>query len=405
MLNLQLKFKISRIHFSFIFIYNIYKFFYTLPFYLIQLPVPFVFLSKRLFVSSWNVGGITPPSDLNFEDLLDTRNELADIYVLGFQEIVPLNAGNIMVTENTSISMQWNSLIRAALNKTAISHQKAEAGENQKVYPLKREGSFTTSATNNSPHDFECIISKQMVGIFITIWARIPLLPYIRHTSVSSVGCGIFGCLGNKGSVSVRFCLQETSFCFVCCHLASGGKEGDKRERNANASQILSRTRFPSDPFHCLPSKILQHDRVIWLGDLNYRIYLPEPTARSLVNDRQWSTLLQNDQLKAELREGCTFEGWNEEEIEFPPTYKYNLDSDDYYGCNDQKGKRGKSRTPAWCDRIIWFGKGLKQRQYNRSECKLSDHRPVRAIFTAEVKVQRQSTEASEKFAKIFDNL
>ncbi|XP_016477066.1 type IV inositol polyphosphate 5-phosphatase 9-like isoform X3 [Nicotiana tabacum] len=358
-----------------------------------------------LFVSSWNVGGITPPSDLNFEDLLDTRNELADIYVLGFQEIVPLNAGNIMVTENTSISMQWNSLIRAALNKTAISHQKAEAGENQKVYPLKREGSFTTSATNNSPHDFECIISKQMVGIFITIWARIPLLPYIRHTSVSSVGCGIFGCLGNKGSVSVRFCLQETSFCFVCCHLASGGKEGDKRERNANASQILSRTRFPSDPFHCLPSKILQHDRVIWLGDLNYRIYLPEPTARSLVNDRQWSTLLQNDQLKAELREGCTFEGWNEEEIEFPPTYKYNLDSDDYYGCNDQKGKRGKSRTPAWCDRIIWFGKGLKQRQYNRSECKLSDHRPVRAIFTAEVKVQRQSTEASEKFAKIFDNL
>ncbi|XP_019228380.1 PREDICTED: type IV inositol polyphosphate 5-phosphatase 9-like isoform X2 [Nicotiana attenuata] len=348
-----------------------------------------------LFVSSWNVGGITPPVDLNMEDLLHTQSNLADIYVLGFQEIVPLNAGNIIVTENSSISMQWNSLIRAALNKTDIGHQKAEVGESQKVYPLKRE--------NNSPH-FECIISKQMVGIFITIWARIPLLPYIRHTSVSSVGCGIFGCLGNKGSVSIRFCLHETSFCFVCCHLASGGKEGDKRERNSNASQIQSRTRFPSDPFHRLPSKILRHE-VIWLGDLNYRIYLPEPTTRSLVNDRQWSTLLQNDQLKAELREGCTFEGWNEEEIEFPPTYKYNLDSDDYYGCNDQNGKRAKSRTPAWCDRIIWFGKGLKQRQYNRSECKLSDHRPVRAIFTVEVKVQCQSTEASENFAKIFHNL
>ncbi|CAN4089271.1 unnamed protein product [Withania somnifera] len=336
------------------------------------------------------------------EDLLHTRDNLADIYVLGFQEIVPLNAGNIIVQENTSISMQWNSLIRAALNKTdAISLQMAELGEShQKVYPLKREGSFNTSTSGiNSPH-IECIISKQMVGVFITIWARSSLVPYIKHISVSSVGCGIFGYLGNKGSVSVRFCLHETSFCFVCCHLASGGKEGDKRERNSNASQILSRTRFSSDPFHRLPRKILQHDRVIWLGDLNYRIYLPEPTTRSLVNDKQWSTLLKNDQLKAELREGCIFEGWNEEEIEFAPTYKYNPDSDDYYGFNNQKGKKEKNRTPAWCDRIIWFGKGLKQRHYSRGECKLSDHRPVRAIFTAEVNVQCPSTEASENLLK-----
>ncbi|CAN4085442.1 unnamed protein product [Withania somnifera] len=350
--------------------------------------------------TSWNVGGIAPTPELNMESLLHTRDNLADIYVLGFQEIVPLNAENIIVQKNTSISMQWNSLIRAALNKTdanksTSSLQKAELGEShQKVYPLKGEGSFTTSTASNSPH-FECIISKQTVGVFITIWARSPLLPYIRHTSVSSVGCGIFGYLGNKGSVSVRFCLHETSFCFVCCHLASGGKEGNRRERNANASQILSRTRFSSDSFQCLPRKILQHDRVIWLGDLNYRIYLPESTTRSLVNDRKWSTLLQNDQLKAELRDGCTFDGWNEEEIEFAPTYKYDPNSDDYYGFNNQKGKKEKNRTPAWCDRIIWFGKGLKQTQYGRGECKLSDHRPVRAVFTAEAKVQCLSTEAS----------
>uniref|UniRef100_A0A3Q7H205 Inositol polyphosphate-related phosphatase domain-containing protein n=1 Tax=Solanum lycopersicum TaxID=4081 RepID=A0A3Q7H205_SOLLC len=38
---------------------------------------------STLFVSSWNVGGIAPPNDLNMEELLDTRNNLADIYVLG----------------------------------------------------------------------------------------------------------------------------------------------------------------------------------------------------------------------------------------------------------------------------------------------------------------------------------
>ncbi|XP_049345235.1 type IV inositol polyphosphate 5-phosphatase 9-like isoform X2 [Solanum verrucosum] len=339
-----------------------------------------------LFVSSWNVGGIAPPNDLNMEDLLDTRNNLADIYVLGFQEIVPLNAGSVIVPENTTICMQWNSLISTALNKIDVNNitlQEAEEEENVRVYPLKKGSSLKFNVENST--QFECIISKQMVGIFITVWARSPLLPYISHTSVSCVGCGIFGYLGNKGSVSVRFWLHETSFCFVCSHLASGGKEGDERQRNADASQILSRTRFSCDSFQYLPRKILQHE-VIWLGDLNYRIYLPEATTRSLVNDRQWSILLQNDQLKAELREGCIFNGWQEEDIEFAPTYKYYPDSDDYYGCS-QNGKRGKSRAPAWCDRIIWFGKGLKQSQYNRGEFRLSDHRPVWAIFKAEVKV------------------
>lgn len=39
------------------------------------------------------------------------------------------------------------------------------------------------------------------------------------------------------------------------------------------------------------------------------------------------------------------------------------------------------------CDRIIWYGKGLKQQLYTRGEVKISDHRPVKAIFTAEVGV------------------
>jgi len=46
-------------------------------------------------------------------------------------------------------------------------------------------------------------------------------------------------------------------------------------------------------------------------------------------------------------------------------------------------------RTFFRCDRIIWFGEGLKQSLYDRGESTLSDHRPVRAIFTAETEVYR----------------
>ncbi|XP_042011751.1 type IV inositol polyphosphate 5-phosphatase 9-like isoform X2 [Salvia splendens] len=346
--------------------------------------------SFKLFVGSWNVGGIPPPHNFNLDKFLHTQDSMADIYVLGFQEIVPLNAGNILAAEHSNISIKWNSLIKAALNKrtpTEDAFHKTETGESQRVYPLTTQSSIKPGAT-----DYKCIISKQMVGIYITIWARTEISQYISYPSVSCVGCGILGRLGNKGSVSIRFFLHETSFCFVCSHLASGGKEGDERHRNADAANILSHTLFPPEPLQHLPRKILDHE-VIWLGDLNYRIQLPEKTTRSLVKNKEWNLLLQSDQLckneiklRAEMSKGHVFEEWNEGLIEFAPTYKYEQNSDDYYG-SCHKGKVKRMRAPAWCDRIIWFGKGLKQIQYNRVESRLSDHRPVYGRFIAYVEV------------------
>ncbi|KAK3019633.1 hypothetical protein RJ639_004995, partial [Escallonia herrerae] len=307
------------------------------------LSLTYIF-SSRVFVSTWNVGGVTPSADLNMEDLLDTCNSPCDIYVLGFQEVVPLRAANVLGPQKSNIFMTWNSLIR-------------------------------------------------------------DLRPYVRNPSVSCVGCGIMGCLGNKGSVSVRFRLHETAFCFVCCHLASGGRKGDEKNRNSNAAEILSRTTFPRGPSFDLPQKILDHDRVVMLGDLNYRISLPESATRLLVDKGDWNVLLQNDQLRKELMDGQAFEGWHEGTIKFAPTYKFYPNSDEYYGA--VAGKKGeKKRAPAWCDRVIWSGEGMKQHLYTRGESRLSDHRPVKAIFTTEVRVSRtqrgnHSFFLSEKFDRI----
>ncbi|KAG8498733.1 hypothetical protein CXB51_005096 [Gossypium anomalum] len=348
----------------------------------------------RIFVSTWNVGGVAPPEDLDIEDLLDTGNTSCEIYVLGFQEIVPLSASNVLGSENSKVSMKWNSLIRRALNNKKKPHCLD-----------KIQHSIEEQNKNIPGQDFRCIISKQMVGILITVWVRSYLCPYIRYPSVSCIGCGIMGCLGNKGSVSVRFRLHETSFCFVCSHLASGGRQGDEKLRNSNVSEIFSRTSFPRGPSLDLPRKILDHDRVIFLGDLNYRISLPESNVRLLVDERDWKSLLENDQLRMELMNG-QFEGWNEGSIQFAPTYKYRPNSDVYYGCFNQSKKGEKKRAPAWCDRIIWYGKGLKQHEYDRGEENFSDHRPVKAIFTAEVGVlhslkQFQSFFLSERFDRI----
>ncbi|KAG0460074.1 hypothetical protein HPP92_023202 [Vanilla planifolia] len=69
----------------------------------------------RIFVATWNVGGKSPPSYLNLEDWLHASPP-ADIYVLGFQEIVPLNAGNVLGAEDIGPAMKWVALIRKSLN-------------------------------------------------------------------------------------------------------------------------------------------------------------------------------------------------------------------------------------------------------------------------------------------------
>nr|TKS02588.1 hypothetical protein D5086_0000162920 [Populus alba] len=106
---------------------------------------------------------------------------------------------------------------------------------------------------------------------------------------------------------------------------------------------------------------------------------------RKLVAMKQWDELINSDQLSRELSSGRVFEGWKEGAINFPPTYKYEINSDTYVGENPKEGE--KKRSPAWCDRILWLGKGIKQLSYKRSELRLSDHRPVSSMFLVEVEV------------------
>lgn len=49
-------------------------------------------------------------------------------------------------------------------------------------------------------------------------------------------------------------------------------------------------------------------------------------------------------QLLRELKKGRAFDGWSEGTLNFPPTYKYEFNSDKYFGEDPKAGRR----TPAW---------------------------------------------------------
>ncbi|PNY09997.1 type I inositol 145-trisphosphate 5-phosphatase 1-like protein [Trifolium pratense] len=440
-------------------------------------------LTVRVCVGTWNVGGKLPPNDFDIDDWLGV-NQPADIYVLGLQEIVPLNPSNIFVAVDTRPVPKWEKVIRETLNRVQpkpskiksfsdppspskfkpsddapdieeeillesdsdigeevhplveehnnvfdgitdkpitdeelntrlkdsiasdiendlqnqLSYQRRlnrlncfrdeDSSENIETTPsqqisklsrmvsgteriglswpepplhllpqtqrvLERPASFKPVKSFNKTKSFRAsdsfksksdamdlladidlealmkrktrspyvkIVSKQMVGIFITVWVRRSLRKHIQNLKVSTVGVGVMGYIGNKGSISVSMSIYQTLFCFICTHLTAGEKEADEIKRNAD--------------------------------------------------------------LVKELEKGV-FNGWSEGKLNFPPTYKYEINSDKYIG-EDPKVVR---RTPAWCDRILLYGNGMKLLSYRRSELKFSDHRPVTATYLAEVEV------------------
>ncbi|XP_076926782.1 type I inositol polyphosphate 5-phosphatase 2-like isoform X3 [Bidens hawaiensis] len=451
-------------------------------------------------IGTWNVAGRIPDEDLEIDEWL-CMDQPADIYILGFQEVVPLSAVNVLGAETRRPILKWESIIRKALNKTServaihksysaptspilnsngslgptkisvpetkvinmlnwpekaldvtpkvlssgaklrrvlslsnsarvssdwlapqdvggglkrVHHSSGDLGllwaEHQErtdtvdslddvaeqvleeeddffedPIEMEDEKSAFLDGQEKSTHRYVRIVSKQMVGIYISVWVRKRLRRHINNLKVSPVGVGLMGYMGNKGSVSVSMSLYQTRLCFVCSHLTSGHKVGDEEKRNSNVSEILKRTRFSSvlDPDQ--PQTIPCHDQIFWFGDLNYRNNKQDEEVRKLVSMKQWDQLLYSDQLCKELKRGRVFEGWKEGVINFPPTYKYEFNSDRYAGENPKEGE--KRRAPAWCDRILWMGKGIKQLCYNRAEIRMSDHRPVSSVFALEVEV------------------
>ncbi|KAI7741390.1 hypothetical protein M8C21_000850 [Ambrosia artemisiifolia] len=265
----------------------------------------------RIFVATWNVAGRSPVGSLavDLDEWLNVK-ESADIYVLGFQEIVPLKAKTVIGAEDMTEATNWN------------------------------------------------IISR---------------------VKVSAVACGIMGYLGNKGSVSVSMSIEGTSFCFVVAHLASGEKKGDEGRRNHQVSEIFKRTTFTRQfQDECTPQP---------LTILGHELYLENDLARELIKKQDWSALQEFDQLRQELGDGGVFQGWKEGNIEFAPTYKYSTFNSNRYSGTLPSRAGEKQRTPAWCDRILWYGKGVKQHSYFRSESKFSDHRPVSALFSTKIEL------------------
>lgn len=78
---------------------------------------------------------------------------------------------------------------------------------------------------------------------------------------------------------------------------------------------------------------MLSFSYIFWIGDLNFRLNEEDLTAAEinlLVKKKKLKELLERDQLRMVMRECQAFAELNESVITFPPTYKYEFESQEF---------------------------------------------------------------------------
>jgi len=88
------------------------------------------------------------------------------------------------------------------------------------------------------PHDGYIVQhTENLVGLFTCVFVRKALVPSLKDVAITTVKRGMNGRYGNKGAIVARFVVEDSSLCFINCHLAAG--QGHKRARNRDLGAIL----------------------------------------------------------------------------------------------------------------------------------------------------------------------
>src|SRR4051812_34866238 len=104
-----------------------------------------------------------------------------------------------------------------------------------------------------------------------------------------------------QGAVVTRAIIDDTSICFVNCHLAAG--HSHVSDRNNDVLAILSSPVFSAGVYDGIfldegdGSLVTDHSICILSGDLNYRIDKSRAQVMDLILRQDWTGLRSHDQL------------------------------------------------------------------------------------------------------------
>lgn len=301
----------------------------------------------NLFVGTFNVNAAVPHSKLDLTSFLfppeNAETELPEVYAIGLQEIIELNAGSILSSDSSKPS-QWAKLLETQLNSQ------------DEHYLLLR--------------------AESIASMSLFLFVKKSQVHNVTQVAGSSKKTGLGGITANKGACGVRFEFGLTSFVMVTSHLAAGTSA--LVERYNDYMSIMTGLTFTRN------FTIKDHDHIIWFGDLNYRVSLPNDQCRYFIENGAFDELTVVDQLNQEITRKGAFYGFKEGVIKFYPTYKFDKGTSNYDSSE-------KQRIPSWTDRVLYMTSKstdpIQQLNYNCCmEIFASDHKPVYSTFKSKVK-------------------
>ncbi|KAM9845467.1 LOW QUALITY PROTEIN: phosphatidylinositol polyphosphate 5-phosphatase type IV-like [Aulostomus maculatus] len=231
--------------------------------------------------------------------------------------------------------------------------------------------------------------------LYLTIFVRRDLVWFCSEVEHATVTTRILPQIKTKGALGIGFTFFGTSFLFITSHFTSGDDKVYARIQNYN--KIIKALALPKDlpdtsPNHSTASDVTtRYDEVFWFGDFNFRLSKDRKDVEAIVKrtvDGDMDPLLEHDQLSKEMKDGSIFKGFQEAEIHFLPTYKFDM------GC-DVYDTSSKQRTPSYTDRILFRSRQAEDitavKYTSCSNIKTSDHRPVIGVFQVKLKPGRDN--------------
>ena len=345
----------------------------------------------KLFFLTYNVNG-KDYLDIkdSFEELIFPKDiekliekKMPDFFCIGIQEIVELNPLNVVILNNKDVIAKWEKKVSKTLKKR---------------------------------YNYILQFKESLVGICFLLYTKASECNYIKDVKKSIIKAGFIGA-GNKGYIIYKMNYKNNNMAFCVAHLTAGDQDKERLLRIENLEKILNHKMDEKS------EKFYMNDYYFILGDLNFRVKKSEnPTLlewSASIDENVFNTkkklfeeknknlntrkrkrrkeiqmvfdtsnpeivnekllyefhdkFLKDDELNIYKKRIDKKYNMTENNINFPPTYKYFIDSDNYDILKKQ---------PSWCDRILYKNnKNIKQLRYDRINVNCSDHKPVYGYF------------------------
>lgn len=201
------------------------------------------------------------------------------------------------------------------------------------------ERSIASSALNTSKRGWEEYLAlvlgpnyvplraHTLQAIHLIAFVHKSIAPLCSEVTSAAVATGIANTLGNKGGVAISLNIGSTKFVFASAHLAAHQNAVKKRNTEYEKLRrelplLLARkeavirgagapSQYPGDRGGG-DATLLEScaDRVVFLGDLNYRVRGNRRAVDQLLHSDMHDVMLANDQLKWSMRNNLVLAGF-----------------------------------------------------------------------------------------------